>query len=382
MLFPLKKLLVNWVDGMKISKEHLVYTEDFFIDAVRDSVNIRLNSFNYGLLPPYTGQTSSSDFEIKERITGHVDIELRRCNAITSGGCRIDINPSDSAGYLKLDHVFETGGIAQEKMWDVILIVQPFIRVSVGVPDDDETPPRHPFADKLYKLSITPKGQINSEELGMHNLIIGRIKKNGDRYVVDHTYIPPCTSMLSHIDLKNYYNDFTKYLSEIEISSYSIIRKILERDKSLDVAIRTQFLCEHILNYLSTIFFKYNNMGRNLSPIEIMEMISAFAHRCFVALNFIPKTKRDEMLQYYYTWSDVTPGDFIDMLTKMIEAKYDHNDIRLVMVQMNAFLSQFAKLWTKLSELEYIGFRKDNVVVAIQEKQDIPIRKSGWTILD
>jgi len=382
MLFPIKKLLVNWVDGMKISKEHLTHTEDYFIDAVRDSVNIRLNSYNYGILPPYKGETISSDFEIKERMTDHVEIELRRCNAITAGGCRIDFNPSDSSGYLKLNHVFEESDNPQENVWDVILIVHPFGRVPVGVPDQDETPPRHPHADKKYVLSVTSKGQINAEELGMHNLIIGRIVKNGNRYEVDRSYIPPCTSMLSHPDLKQYYERFGQYLNDIEVSSHKIIQKILEREKSLSVAVNTQFLCEHILDYVVTVFFKYKNMGRNFSPIEMAELFAAFAHRCFVALNFISKTKRDEMLQYYYEWSDVTPGNFVDLLTNMLESTYDHNNIRAIMGQMDTFLSVFSTLWVKLSTLEYIGFRRDNVVVAIQEKLDIPIRKSGWTILD
>ena len=382
MLFPLKKLIVNWVDGMKISKEHLSLTEDFFIDAIRDSINIRLTGYNYGLLPPYHGETLSSNFEIMERPTDHVEIELRRCNAITAGGCRIDINPNEPSGYLKLNHVLENNENPQENVWDVILIVHPFGRVPTGVPDENETPPRHPHADKQYILSVTLKGQINAEELGMHNLIIGRIIKNGDRYEVDSSYIPPCTTMLSHPELKNYYERFGKYLNDIEVSSHKIIQKILEREKSISIAVNTQFLCEHILNYVVTIYFKYKNMGRNFAPVEIAELFAAFAHRCFVALNFIPQKKRDEMLQYYYEWSDVTPSNFIDMLTNMLEVNYDHNNIRGIMEQTESFLSVFSSLWVRLSSLEYIGFRKENVVVAVQEKQEVVMRRSGWTILD
>jgi len=382
MLFPLKKLLVNWVDGMKISKEHLSLTEDYFIDTIRDSINIRLTGNNYGIMPPYKGEPLSSDFEIMERTTDHVEIELRRCNAITAGGCRIDINPSEPSGYLKLDHVFEDNENMQENVWDVILIVHPFGRVPTGVPDQNETPPRHPHADKRYMLSVTSKGQINAEELGMNNLIIGRIHKNGDRYEVDKSYIPSCTSMLSHPDLKTYYERFGKYLNDIEVSSHKIIQKILEREMTLSIALNTQFLCQHILNYVATIYFKYKNTGRNFSPIEMADLIAAFSHRCFVALNFIPKKKRDEMLQYYYEWSDITPSYFIDLLTKMLEANYDHNNIRAIMEQIESFLSMFSSLWIRLSSLEYVGFRKENVVVAIQEKQEVVTRKSGWTILD
>jgi hypothetical protein len=387
MLFPLKKTLVNWVDGMKISKEHLIRTEDYVIDIVRDAVNIQLNSYTFGLLPPYRGENSSSDFEIMEHTTGHVEIELRRCNAITAGGCRIDINPNDHTGYLKLDYTFnETNKREADQKgsyWDVILIVHPFGRVPAGVPDPDETPPRHPYADKSYALSITPTGQINAGELGMHNLVIGRVVREGDRYEVDKTYIPPCNSMLSHPDLKEYYERFGKYLNEIEVSSHKIIQKIIERDNSMSIARDTQFLCEHILNYVVSIYFKYKNMGRNFSPIEIADLFSSFAHVCYAALNYMPKRKREEMLQYFYEWSDVTPGSFVDLTANMLETTYDHNNIRVIMNRIDGYLSMFSSLWGILSSLEYIGQHRENVVVAVQNyKVDEVARKTGWTILD
>ncbi|MDR0714669.1 MAG: type VI secretion system baseplate subunit TssK [Bacteroidales bacterium] len=385
MLFPLKKRLVNWVDGMKISKKHLSQTEDYFMDIVRDAVNIRLNSYNYGLLPPYRGDKISSNFEIMERTTNHVEIELRRCNAITAGGCRIDINPRDYTGYMKLDHVFanrEKNG--KENLWDVILIVHPFGRVPVGVPDPDETPPRHPYADKTYSLSITPSGQINAEELGMHNLIIGRIIQTpGNRFEVDHRYIPPCMSMMSHPDLKEYYEVFGKYLNDIEVSSHKIIQKILERDKPMNIAVNTQFMCEHILNYVVSIYFKYKNMGRNFSPVEITDIFASFAHICFITLNFIPKKKREEMLQYFYEWSDVTPGNFVDLLTNVLESVYDHHNIRAGMERIDTLLSMLSSLLLKLSSLEYIGQHRENVVVAVQNpKEEKVVSRSSWTILD
>jgi len=383
MLYPPKKMLMNWVDGMKISKEHLSGTEDYFIDSIRDSVNIRLTGYNYGLLPPYKNEKSSSDFEIMERTTNKVEIELRSCHAITAGGCRIDISPSDATGYLKLDYVFEENENSHENVWDVILIVHPFGRVPKGIPDPDETPPRHPYSDRKYILAVTATGHISSDELGMHNLIIGHIIKNGNRYEVDKGYIPPCMSMLSYPALKTYYERFGKYLNDIEVSSHKIIQKILERDSSMKVAVNTQLLCEHILNYVVSVYYKYKNRGQYFLPIEIADLFATFAHICFVALNFIPRKEREEMLQYFYEWSDVTPGNFVDLLTNMLESPYDHNNIRIIMERIEGFLSVFTALWLKLSSLEYIGQRKENVVVAVQnQKQDIVTQRSGWTILD
>jgi len=388
MLFPIKKILVNWVDGMKISKDHLVQTEDYFVDMIRDSVNMRLNSYNYGLLPPYRGDKLSNDFEIMERITNHVEIELRQCNAITVGGCRININPNDESGYLKMDYLFSEeenlpNPTGEKRYWDVILVVRPFERVPVGIPDPEETPPRHPDSDKAYSLSIKPTGVTNAEEFGMHHLIIGRIVKSGDRYEVDRNYIPPCTTMQSHPDLKKYYERFGKYLNDIEIASQRIIQKILERENSIEIASNTQAICEHILLYIAPVYFRYRNMGRNYNPIEIVDVFSSFAHACFVSLNLISKKKREEMLQYYYEWSDVTPGNFTELLSEMLEITYDHQNIRVIMDRIDSFLSVFSSLWIKLSTLEYIGQHKENIVVAEKiQKVDTQSRKPGWTIID
>lgn len=389
MLYQLEKKLINWVDGMKISNEHLKQTEDYFIDVVRDATNMRLTEYNFGLLPPYKGEKLSSDFEINERISNHVEIELRKCNAVTPGGCRITINPVDASDYLKLDYPFEeevdvTEGEDGNLYWDVILVVRPFDRNPLGAPNPEETPPRHPDSGKSYSLSIRPAGQIKSEDFGMHHLIIGRVTKIVDRYEVDHSYIPPCTSMSSHPNLKEYYERFGKYFNEIEISSHKIIQKIHDQEhKSSEIANNIKLVCEHLLSYIATVYFNFRNTGRNYAPIEIINTFSSLAHTTFVSINFINKKQKEEMLQYFYEWSDVTPGNFVEMLTDMLEVTYNHHNIRKMMDKTEYFLMEFSKLWIKLSTLEYIGQHKENIVVAEKvQKIDVSTRRSEWTIID
>lgn len=388
MLFPIKKTNVNWVDGMKISKGHLIQTEDYFIDVVRDATNMRLTNNNFGLLPPYKGERLSSDFDIVERITNHVEIKLRQCNAITAGGCRININPTDYSEYLLLDYSFENDDeykkeYEKNEYWDVILVIKPFDRIPIGFPDPEETPPRHPDASPSYKLFIKPAGQINSHEFGMHHLIIGRVAKIGDRYEVDTSYIPPCVSMLSHPDLKKYYEDFGKLLNDIETSSQKIIQKIHERENNSDIAKNINMVCENLLTYIAQVYYNFRNNGRFFTPSETVDVFSSLAHVCFVAIQFMSKKNKEEMLQYFYEWSDVTPGNFTELLGNTLEIVYDHHNIRIIMEQVKQFLSVFAALWVKLSTLEYIGQHRENIVVAekVQKKETIT-RDSGWTILD
>jgi hypothetical protein len=376
------------VDGMKISKSHLIQTEDYLIDTIRDISSIRLTDNNYGLLPPYKGEPLSSDFEIINRIANHVEINLKRCNAITAGGCRIHINPTDASGYLHLDYSFDFGADHKQDdaqlSWDVILVIKPFERVPVGMPDPEETPPRHPDALQAYNLFIKPSGEINAGAFGMHHLTIGRIVKIGDRYEVDSAYIPPCTSMSSHPDLKAYYERFGQYLNDIETSSLRIVQKIHDQENTSDIARNINLVCENLLNYIATVYFNFKNNGRYYTPSDIINIFSSLAHVCFSAIQFMSKKEREKMLQYFYEWNDVavTPGNFTESLTGMIEITYDHHNIRFLLDKAEEFVSVFAGLWLKLSTLEYIGQYRENIVVAEKKQKQIVTPQSGWTILD
>jgi len=387
MLFPIKKRLVNWVDGMKITQRHLVQMEDYVTDIFRDAISMQLTDNRFGLLPPYKGEQLSTDFEITNRISNNVEIKLRRCNALTAGGCRININPTEYSEYMHLEYSFDSDldykkEDAENLLWDIILVIKPFDRSPVGIPDPEEIPPRHPDAINAYSLFIKPAGQINSKEFGMHYLIIGRVVKNGERYEVDSRYIPPCTSMSSHPDLKNYYEVFGQYLNDIETSSHKIIQKINDRENNSSIAKNVNGVCETLLNYISTIYFNYKNNGRFYAPDETINVFSSLAHICFSGIQYMSKKDKEEMLKYFYEWSDVTPGNFTEMLTNTLEIVYDHHDIRSMMEQVNSFLSTFAALWIKLSSLEYIGQHKENIVVAEKKQKEVVVSKSGWTILD
>ena len=388
MLSLIQKRLVNWVEGMKISKNHLVQTEDYLIDIIRDVASIRLIDNNYGLLPPYRGEPLSSDFEIINRIGNHVEINLKKCNAITAGGCRIHINPTDASSYLHLDYSFDSDADRQQDetqlSWDVILMIKPFERIPVGIPDAEETPPRHPDALQTYNLFITPSGEINAGEFGMHHLTIGRIVKISDRYEVDSSYIPPCTSMSSHPDLKGYYERFGQYLSNIETSSIKVVQKIHDQDNTSDIAKNINLVCESLLNYISTVYFNFKNNGRFYSPAETINIFSSLAHICFSAIQYMSKKQREKMLQYFYEWNDVavTPGYFTELLTGMIEVTYNHHNIRFLMDKSEEFMSIFSGLWLKLSTLEYIGQNRENIVVAEKKQKQNITPQSGWTILD
>jgi len=377
--------LVNWQDSMGISSYHLQQTENYFIERLGDNLSTRLTNYNYGLLPSADRKYSSIEFDISQRVTGKIEIKLRSCNAITSGGYRIAYNPAHLE-YLHYLHSFENEVKDQDKevaSWDVILTINPFKRIPTGVPNEEEIPPRHPNATEGYKLSIFPQGYANYEQLGNHHLIIGRIRKNGNDYQVNTDYIPPCTSMRSHHELLKCYEAFGRCLNDIERASQVIITKIRNRSQNAPLAFHIAAMCEDMMRYISSFFFRYRNTGRDALPVDIVNYFSTLAYTCSISLNTISKTEKEELLKYFYEWSDVTPGSFEELLTNTLSIVYDHNSIRAAMLQIEMFMRTMTELWNRLSGLEYIGQHKENIVISERSfQQEVKQNVGGWTILD
>jgi hypothetical protein len=102
----------------------------------------------------------------------------------------------------------------------------------------------------------------------------------------------------------------------------------------------------------------------------------------FTGIKLVESKEREEMLKYFYEWRDVTPGNFEEILARMIEMVYDHQNIYASMSMTEEFLKVMVALWNKLGMLEYIGQRKENIVVAEQQVVQQVQTKRSWTLLD
>lgn len=381
MYIPLKYRSVNWVDGMKISSGHFVQTDNFIQDIIRDSNSVMLTSNNFGLLAPFNGENTSLDIQITERASNHIQVKIRQCNAITSEGYRIHISPGMLGQELEFNHYFN-----QEAPTDVIetffiiLTVNPHERVAVGRPDADETPVRYPEVDSFYGITILPAAQINAKN--NHYLEVGKLNRSASGIQLVTDYIPPCAAILSHPDLVRYYETFSNQLNEFQLLSFRIIDKITSKDTISPIGRNVKLLCDKMLDYIARIYFSYRNVAFQQTPLVLVGYFSEMAHIFFSTVKSIAGTEREELLKYFYEWKDVTPGNFEELLARLIEVVYNHHDIRSSMTTVDEFLRVIIALWNKLSTLEYIGQRKENIVVAEQQIVQTVQSKRTWTLLD
>lgn len=373
MILPRKYLPINWTGSMKFSEAHFIENEQSIYDAIRDAISLSINTYNYGVLPPFVGQNRSIDIQINQRSGSDqfVQIILNGLNAVTSGGLRISINPKYDSEAVVYTHSFATEAFADTRentqFFDVVLRVIPEERVPLGDPDPEEVPPRVPYIGPKYVLNVVPANQGNSD--GANHLVVGRIVQYGDQFLVDEKYIPPCTALISHPSLLQYYRLFGDMLGALQADSLKIVGKIQLRHQHPGLSGTIEKLCREMLSYIADIQFEYQNMVRQQPPIAMIGCFSTFASRMLVVLNCFTTVEREELLNYFYQWVDITPGNFGSALAQCAGIIYQHQNCYQSVELVAQFLDILTVIWKRLGLLEYIGQRKDNIIITEQSER-------------
>jgi hypothetical protein len=357
-------LPVNWVDGMKINKNHFLAQEDSVSERICDALEAGLNHLNYGLLPPAANQETPVRIVLYADNQRSVRVKVFECNAITPGGGRIKI--SESIDFLEfnmpLPEVVQE--ISQGKLEDlyIALTVNHFKHTPVGIIDPSEEPPRHPFTVPECKVYLIPESQLGRKESGLNFILIGKIRvtENGPELVKD--YIPPCTSILSHPKLVSLHTDFDKFLSQLEVDLVTIIKKIREKEQTNSLATTLQSIADPLLYFLSTNILSFRWKIPVEPPLHLCEQIAQTARIIKNALDSNSGKAKEELLNYFTEWCTLNQGDFETTLFRTVNFEYQHSNLYKTLATMVQFAEVISPLFSKLSALEYIGKKKETSI--------------------
>ena len=81
-------------------------------------------------------------------------------------------------------------------------------------------------------------------------------------------------------------------------------------------------------------------------------------------------TGKDEMMNYFSEWSELKQGEFIAMLSNLSAFQFDNNDLDKNIRTIVQFARVTGKLFETLSNLEFIGKRKDTGIFVKEEAAD------------
>lgn len=376
------KYRVNWVDGMKINKNHFVAMEESLLQIVSNSEQKNLTPINFGLLPDI-GEGTAMDLSLSIDGTNTVTIFLNRCRAITLGGHQIEI--TKESGML-----FEQSGsiLKHQYMIDdddtecyIILSVNPYIRIPVGNADPDEEPPRHPYVFAEYKLDVIPKNEASNKEIGLYHITIGKIILEEGKPRLEENFIPPCRSIQSHADLKFTYVEIGSFLNQMEAYSMYIIQKIYQKKQSNDLAHMALHLSQQVLYYISGNLSDFRYKDKYSPPIAMISKLVSLARVIKSSLDVYVGTGKEELLNYLTDWCDLNQGAFENVLIEMIDLEYVHTDINASLNKVSSFTRLMLSLFKQLNDLDYIGKKQGSNIFVKEKTVDDPEVKSRRSFL-
>lgn len=358
MLPELKYFPVNWVDGMKVTKNHFVSNEAWVQDSFRDTTCLGLTDYNYGLLPSTSSKESALDLAVREdRQSQRLHVQLHRCRAVTRGGCRIEITPAtiqslDLANIdLQIQYDLKEAGNMQ---YNIILMVHPHKRIPVGTADPEEQPLRYPYTMPEYRLDIVPSQQTSNFDPQTYHLILGKFRVVAGEVQLD-PYIPPCMSVSSHADLYQYYRDMEGLLTDISNKLTELVRRLrlLGQQDLLEINLRT--LAEQTASFIIQHQDEYKWLYAEQPPIHMILLCVKLARVIRSVSMFIPEDQRSSLYQYMN--QGFAPQTFEESLNILLNMQYDHQQIRSILDQNKKAMENLRAVFTKLPQMNYT--RKD-----------------------
>ena len=276
MIEPIKHYAVNWIDGMKISREHLVQQEDFIIDTIRDANSVGVNSFNYGLLPYSDTYGDKRIFEIQSTATNDAQLIIKKLSAVTLAGHRIEINDY-KVNIRSLAKELDAESSESNGDYYILASVNPFDKVSFGDIDPEEIPPRHPFTKAHSKIELVETSLLSGGNSGGNYIILGKVALKSGIAQIDENFIPPCTSVESHPKLVEYYNQYSQSTSNLRLYAFKILQKVAHKNQNTELADNVKTICKTVIKHIGENYFQFKNMVYYQPPIYLMNVFSKLA---------------------------------------------------------------------------------------------------------
>ncbi|WP_289044501.1 hypothetical protein [uncultured Olleya sp.] len=374
---------INWVDGMKINKNHFIGMENAMMSALHNSNANNVTPVNFGLLPSSSLAQNSIDLVMSMDGQSTIHVEVNTCRAITLGGFEINITEHtktllEQSGQI-LKHQYDLDTNDQE--WFIVLYVNPFNKIPVGDADPQEDPPRHPFVLSDYKIDIIPKNESSDNEMGLYHITIGKVEMVGETPTLVEDFIPPCRSIQSHPDLKFTYSEIGAFLNQMEHFSMHIVQKIYQKKQTNDLAHMVLHLAQKTGEYLNAIIPEFRLKDKYEAPVAMLTKLVSLSRVIKSALDVYVGTGKEELLNYLTDWCDLNQGAFENVLIEMIELDYVHTNINESLYKTSAFTRLMLSLYKKLNELDYIGKKSDSNIFVKEEVVDNTEVKSRRSFL-
>ena len=364
-----KYLQVNWADGMKLNKDLFIAQDNANASMAYNLIASTLSPIRYGLIP------AENNFNTQIAIDNQntVRITVMACKAITRGGIPVIIDGMETTstdGTPAISLQVNISNVAT--CYWAVLLAKPYERNPAGAINPNETPARLPYVKPGYDIILVEDHHLNQYAQHPYALLIGKLIANGSSIVVDQDYLPPSISVTASQDLLGLHAELDSFLAGLEQSCSQIVQKIYRKSQQNDLSELAQFLCDRIMLFLGQAITTYRWLDVHETPAKMISAIAGLARVIKNTIDLRIGSGKDELMTYLCEWCELNQGELESLLSNMASLRYNHNDVNQNIGSIIEFAKIIGKLFNTLSNLEFIGKKKESGLFVKEEQQFTP----------
>jgi hypothetical protein len=348
---------VNWIDGMKINKNHFVTLQDNIEDMVRDARNIGVNNLNYGLLT--TKLARPFQYAISIDAHNELSVTIKFLKAVTPGGGRIEI--TDYTGEFS-EKIELSDFDFRESTYYLLLNIDPYLRIPSGEQNMEEVPPRFPNALPRYFLTSVLETEVNQNNIGGMQFPLAKFRSVSGSFEIITDFIPPALTINSHPQLVNLFEVYEAFFKQSEINAVQISQKIRFRNNTEDENLIANMIfeaCGRIMMFTGQHINQNKWTSFSMKPMEVLDNVVSLARIIKNTFDSFSGDGKEMLFNYFSEWTDSTSGEYERLFSDTINIKFRAYDIAPVVAQVITFISKTEYLFNILNQLDYIGKKRD-----------------------
>ena len=362
---------VNWIDGMKINKNHFIEQDNAAMDALQGMVSLGLSPLRFGVLPASAAGEETFNVKIAFDNQSSIRVSVLACQAVTSGGVHISLPAFSTVGQTDTGNILTTSfpfsASNSESNWWIFLFAHPYEKQAAGSPDLAENPPRFPNALPTYTLQLVSESNYKQQAYHPYGIAVGKVSIVSNDVRIEADYIPPCFSINAHPDLLSLHGELDSYLANVELNCSEIVQKIFKKNQQNEISELVMFLCDRVMQYLGQAITSMRwNMVYN-APAAMFETISSLARVMKNSIDMRTGSGKEEMMNYMSEWCELKQGELETMLSSLANTNFNQNDINKNIQKIVLFVKVTSRLFETLSKLEFIGKRRESGIFVKEE---------------
>ena len=367
---------VNWIDGMKINKNHFIEQDNAAMDALQGMVSLGLSPLRFGVLPASAAGEETFNVKIAFDNQSSLRVSVLACQAVTSGGVHISLPAFSTVGQTDTGNILTTSfpfsASNTESNWWLFLFAHPYEKQAAGSPDLAENPPRFPNALPTYSLQLVSESNYKQQAYHPYGIAVGKVSIVSNDVRIEADYIPPCFSINSHPDLLSLHGELDSYLANVELNCSEIVQKIFKKNQQNEISELVMFLCDRVMQYLGQAITSMRwNMVYN-APAAMFETISSLARVMKNSIDMRTGSGKEELMNYMSEWCELKQGELETMLSSLANTNFNQNDINKNIQKIVLFVKVTSRLFETLSKLEFIGKRRESGIFVKEEAVQQP----------